>query len=120
MQTDPGDVVVAIAEGVLLLDVAGPVQVLHWAGHRIRFASPDGAPVHTDVGAPLGAERAIDDLAARADTRIAPGYAVGEALSPDPVRVGWRVPNWRNGFRASPHSRMPSICVTDGSSPRRA
>ncbi|WP_433710717.1 helix-turn-helix domain-containing protein [Nocardia sp. CA-084685] len=48
-----GDIVVAVSDGVLL-DVAGPVQVLHWAGHRIRFASPDGRAVCTDVGAPLG------------------------------------------------------------------
>ncbi len=87
MESDRGDVVVAIAEGVLLLDVAGPVQVLHWAGHRIRFASPDGAPVRTDVGAPLGVEGAIDDLAARADTLLVPGYAVGESLPPELVRA---------------------------------
>ncbi|WP_433759966.1 GlxA family transcriptional regulator [Nocardia sp. CA-135398] len=77
-----GDIVVAVSDGVLLLDVAGPVQVLHWAGHRIRFASPDGCAVSTDVGAPLGVEGAITDFTGRIDTLVVPGYAVGEPIRP--------------------------------------
>jgi hypothetical protein len=57
-----GDVVGAVSDGVLMLDVAGPVQVLHWAGRRIRFASPDGTPVRTDVGVPLGVDGALGEL----------------------------------------------------------
>ncbi|BDU00831.1 GlxA family transcriptional regulator [Nocardia sputorum] len=69
-----GDVVVAVADGVLMLDVAGPAQVLHWAGRRIRFASPDGAPVRTDVGVPLGVDGTLSELSATVDTLLVPGY----------------------------------------------
>ncbi|MBF6301146.1 GlxA family transcriptional regulator [Nocardia amamiensis] len=70
-----GDVVVAVSDGVLMLDVAGPVQVLHWAGHRIRFASPDGAPVRTDVGVPLGVDGALSEFGGAIETLLVPGYA---------------------------------------------
>ncbi|WP_253787324.1 GlxA family transcriptional regulator [Nocardia amikacinitolerans] len=103
MEQDRGDVVVAIAEGVLLLDVAGPVQVLHWAGHRVRFASPDGAPARTDVGAPLGVEGSIDELAPRADTLLVPGYAVGAPLPADLVRSV--------GAAARSARRVASVCT---------
>ncbi|MET8778611.1 DJ-1/PfpI family protein [Nocardia sp. NPDC004654] len=103
MEQDRGDVVVAIAEGVLLLDVAGPVQVLHWAGHRVRFASPDGAPVRADVGVPLGVEGSIDELASHADTLLVPGYAVDGPLPPALVRsVGAAAPSAR---------RVASVCT---------
>ncbi|WP_280258755.1 GlxA family transcriptional regulator [Nocardia abscessus] len=69
-----GDVVVAVSDGVLMLDVAGPVQVLHWAGRRIRFASPDGTPVRTDVGVPLGVDGALGELSGEVDTLLVPGY----------------------------------------------
>lgn len=69
------DVVVAVSDGVLMLDVAGPVQVLHWAGHRIRFASPDGAPVRTDVRVPLGVDGALGDVGGSVETLVVPGYS---------------------------------------------
>ncbi|MGK8524373.1 GlxA family transcriptional regulator [Nocardia asteroides] len=75
-----GGVVVAVSDGVLMLDVAGPVQVLHWAGHRIRFASPDGAAVRTDVGVPLGVDGALGELGASADTLLVPGYPPQERV----------------------------------------
>ncbi|MEV0293743.1 helix-turn-helix domain-containing protein [Nocardia sp. NPDC050710] len=85
-----GDIVVAIDDGVMLLDAAGPGQVWHWAGQRVRFASPDGRAVVTDIGAPLGVEGAISEFAGRIDTLVVPGYAVGEPVSAalvDAVRV---------------------------------
>ncbi|WP_330231544.1 GlxA family transcriptional regulator [Nocardia sp. NBC_00508] len=69
------DVLVAVSDGVLMLDVAGPVQVLHWAGHRVRFASPDGAPVRTDVGVPLGVDGALGDFGGPIETLLVPGHA---------------------------------------------
>ncbi|MEO3790726.1 GlxA family transcriptional regulator [Nonomuraea sp. B10E15] len=70
------DVVVALYEGVVLLDVAGPVQVLHnSAGYRVRHASVDGRPVRTDVGVPLGADLALSELDRPIDTLLVPGYA---------------------------------------------
>ncbi|WP_369637679.1 GlxA family transcriptional regulator [Nocardia sp. JMUB6875] len=71
----PADIVVAVADGVVLLDLAGPVQVLHWAGHRIRFASPDGRPVRTDVGVEIGIDCTLADFAGPIDTVMVPGYA---------------------------------------------
>lgn len=41
MKTE-SDVVVVVGDGVVLLDVAGPVQVLHGTGYRVRLASPSG------------------------------------------------------------------------------
>ncbi|MFE7795994.1 GlxA family transcriptional regulator [Nocardia sp. NPDC057440] len=98
-----GAVVVAISDGVLLLDIAGPVQVLHWAGHHVRFASPDGRPVRTDVGAPLGVECAITDLAGGIDTLIVPGYAAHERVSPALVQSVGAV---AEGVR-----RIASVCT---------
>ncbi|MFJ1455559.1 GlxA family transcriptional regulator [Nocardia sp. N2S4-5] len=82
MGSDRGDVVVALAEGALLLDIAGPVQVLHWAGRRVRFASPDGGSVRTDVGLTVGVNGAMGEFAGRVDTLVVPGYPVAEALPP--------------------------------------
>lgn len=75
------DVVVAVSDGVLMLDVAGPVQVLHWAGHRIRFASPDGAPVRTDVGVPLGVDGTLGGLGGSVGTLVVPGYSPQDRVS---------------------------------------
>ncbi|MEU2121238.1 GlxA family transcriptional regulator [Nocardia niwae] len=98
-----GDVVVAVSDGVLMLDVAGPVQVLHWAGRRIRFASPDGAPVRTDVGVPLGVDGALSELSAAVDTLLVPGYPPEERVPGelvDAVRVA-----------AGAARRVASVCT---------
>ncbi|WP_433333343.1 GlxA family transcriptional regulator [Spirillospora sp. CA-294931] len=69
------NVVVAVDHGVVLLDVAGPMQVLHGAGgYRIRLASADGRPVRTDVGVTLEAELALDEAGPPLDTLVVPGY----------------------------------------------
>ncbi|MEU7141887.1 DJ-1/PfpI family protein [Nocardia sp. NPDC046473] len=80
------DVVVVVSEGVILLDVAGPVQVLHWAGHRVLFVSPDGTDVCTDVGVPLGVSGAVDDLTGSIDTLLVPGYPPEQRIPDDLVR----------------------------------
>ncbi|MEU8199749.1 DJ-1/PfpI family protein [Streptosporangium sp. NPDC049046] len=70
------DLVVALYDGVVLLDVAGPVQILHGSrGYRIRHASVDGRPVRTDVGVPLGADLALGEIDGPIDTLLVPGYA---------------------------------------------
>lgn len=97
------DVVVAIADGVLLLDLAGPVQVLHWAGERVLFASPDGAAVTTDVGATVGVAGAIGEFAGRIDTLVVPGYEVREAVSPALVGAVGEV--------AGAARRVASVCT---------
>ncbi|WP_280272925.1 hypothetical protein [Nocardia wallacei] len=88
MGSDRGDVVVALAEGALLLDIAGPVQVLHWAGRRVRFASPDGETVRTDVALTVGVNGAMDEFAGSVDTLVVPGYPVAGARPPRQVPPG--------------------------------
>ncbi|ARX85250.1 MULTISPECIES: GlxA family transcriptional regulator [Streptomyces] len=68
------DVVVVVGDGVVLLDVAGPVQVLHGTGYRVRLASPRGRSVVTDTGIPLGVELAVEDVPETVDTVLVPGY----------------------------------------------
>ncbi|WP_069161457.1 GlxA family transcriptional regulator [Nocardia altamirensis] len=80
-----GDVVVAVADGVMLVDVAGPVQVFDWAGHRVRFASPDGEAVRTNVGVPLGVSCAIGDVDGAVDTLLVPGYPHQQDVSAELV-----------------------------------
>ncbi|MBH0776483.1 GlxA family transcriptional regulator [Nocardia bovistercoris] len=82
-----GEVVVAVADGVLMLDVAGPAQVWHWAGRRVRFASPDGRPARTDIGAPLGVDCALAEVDSKIDTLVVPGYPPEEMVSPPLVRA---------------------------------
>ncbi|MEV0761033.1 GlxA family transcriptional regulator [Nocardia sp. NPDC050435] len=98
-----GDVVVAVADGSPVLDIAGPVQVLHWAGRRVLLASVDGKPVQTDFGAPLGVAGALADFTDAVDTLLVPGYAFTDTLSPDLVQ----------GVRdiAGAARRVASICT---------
>lgn len=70
------EVVVVVHDGVVLLDVAGPVQVLHGSGgYRVRLASVDGRPVRTDVGVPLDVELALHQVRHRFDTLLVPGLS---------------------------------------------
>ncbi|AZS71461.1 AraC family transcriptional regulator [Streptomyces lydicus] len=73
MKTE-SDVVVVVGDGVVLLDVAGPVQVLHGTGYRVRLASPSGRAVVSDTGIPLGVELALEDVSETVDTVMVPGY----------------------------------------------
>jgi transcriptional regulator GlxA family with amidase domain len=76
---DRRDVVVVVCEGVVLLDLAGPVQVLNSAdGYRVRLASLDGRAVRSDTGVVLGVDCALSDVAGRVDTVVAPGPPPGQ------------------------------------------
>lgn len=75
---DQRDVVVVVCEGVVLLDLTGPVQVFTGAGgYRIRLASLDGQPVRTDTGVVLGADRALSEVDPSVDTVVVPGPTPG-------------------------------------------
>jgi transcriptional regulator GlxA family with amidase domain len=75
---DQRDVVVVMCEGVVLLDLTGPVQVFNGAGgYRTRLASLDGRPVRTDTGVVLGADLALSEVDTPADTVVVPGPAPG-------------------------------------------
>lgn len=75
-----------MSDGVLLLDVAGPVQVFNEAGgYRVLLASLDGRPVRTDVGISLSVDLALSDLDGALDTLVVPGYPSHEfsTLAPE-------------------------------------
>jgi transcriptional regulator GlxA family with amidase domain len=100
------DVVVAVYDGVVLLDAAGPMQVLHGSGgYRIRLASVDGRSVRTDIGVPLGVDLALDDVEGPVDTLLIPGYA-----HPDGDRPGEA---YLNLLRDISHRarRVASVCT---------
>ncbi len=64
--------------GVVLLDLAGPVQVLDGAGgYRVRLASLDGRPVRSDTGVVLDVDCALSDVDDRLDTVVVPGPLPG-------------------------------------------
>jgi transcriptional regulator GlxA family with amidase domain len=76
----PHDVVVLLADGVQLLDVAGPVDVLDAANrlgaappYRVRLASPAGADVRTGGGVVLRADLDLDRLTGPLGTLLVPG-----------------------------------------------
>lgn len=96
----------AIYDGVVLLDVAGPVQMLHGSGgYRIRHASVDGRPVRTDVGVPLGADLALGELDGPIGTLLVPGYA-----PPDGERPGEAFLNVLRDLGGRAH-RVASVCT---------
>ncbi|WP_187284444.1 GlxA family transcriptional regulator [Streptomyces sp. uw30] len=75
---DRHDVVVVVGEGVVLLDLAGPVQVLSSAGgYRVRLASLDGRAVRSDTGVVLSVDCALSDVVERVGTVVVPGPAPG-------------------------------------------
>ncbi|MFE0021017.1 GlxA family transcriptional regulator [Amycolatopsis sp. NPDC059021] len=75
------EIVVVVCADVVLLDLAGPVQVLAGAGgYRVRLASVDGRPVRSDTGVVLGVDCALSEVDTPVDTVLVPG--------PPPDRLG--------------------------------
>ena len=71
-------VVVLAFDGVQLLDVAGPVDVLtsaneHGADYQVLIASVTGAPVRTSAGVRIAADAAFAELPRKVGTVIVPG-----------------------------------------------
>ncbi|CAM3373813.1 GlxA family transcriptional regulator [Kibdelosporangium persicum] len=98
--------IVAVSDGVLLLDVAGPVQVLNDAGgYRVRLASLDGRPVRADVGISLSVDLSLSSLDVAVDTLIVPGYPRHE--------LGTVAPALADSVRrmASRARRVVSVCT---------
>ncbi|SEU27326.1 GlxA family transcriptional regulator [Nonomuraea wenchangensis] len=101
-----GDVVFAVSDGVLLLDVAGPLQVFDSAGgYRVRLASVDGRPVRADVGISLSVDLALSELDGDVDTLVVPGYPRDEyaGVAPELVDAVRRV--------AAGARRVVSVCT---------
>lgn len=71
---DRRDAIVVVYAGVVLLDLAGPVQVFNSVGgYRVRLASLDGRAVCSDTGVVLGVDCALSDVTERVDTIVVPG-----------------------------------------------
>ncbi|CAL9540571.1 HTH-type transcriptional regulator CdhR [Nocardiopsis dassonvillei] len=83
-------VVFLVFDGVTMLDVSGPAEVLaaatrRGAAYTPLYASPDGAPVTTSIGAPLPVHTAAGDVPEPVDTVVVAG---GDDLVDRPMPPG--------------------------------
>jgi len=100
------EVVVVVCEGVVLLDLAGPVQVLTGAdGYRVRLASLDGRAVRSDTGVVLGVDCALSDVDSPVGTVVVPGPTPEQLDHFPPALVG-EVRRIGGGAR-----RVTSVCT---------
>ena len=68
------EVVLVVYDGVVVMDLAGPLQVLHGAGgYRVRLASPDGRAVDTDAGVRVDVALALPEIRWPVDTLLVAG-----------------------------------------------
>jgi len=111
-------VVIAVFDGVEVLDVTGPASVFSAAskllgrrgnGYRIRIAASAKGPVRTSTGVQIVADATLAEVAATADTVLLPGaiQITGDGPRPldlpDVVRwVARGAPHWR---------RIASVCT---------
>lgn len=83
-------VLIAVYDGVQLLDAVGPAEVFATAaklgggsGYRLLVASADGADVHSDSGLRFGVEAALSEVREPLDTLLVAGglgaYAAAES-----------------------------------------
>lgn len=102
--TAPHDVVVLLADGVQLLDLAGPLDVLDAANrlagsprYRVTLASPGGVDVRAGNGVVLRADTDLDRLTGPVGTLLVPGalpdpgsqsQVLGGRLDPVVARLG--------------------------------
>ncbi|SCE73286.1 transcriptional regulator, AraC family with amidase-like domain [Micromonospora coriariae] len=84
-----GDTVLFVLyDGVRLLDVTGPLEVLavaneHGGAYRSVLASPDGRDVVSSAGARLGADVALPDVTGPVGTLVVPGAPDWQAAAAD-------------------------------------
>ncbi|MGW3807346.1 GlxA family transcriptional regulator [Micromonospora sp. NPDC005113] len=81
-------VLFVVYDGVRLLDVTGPLEVLtvaneHGGAYRSVLASPDGRDVVSSAGARLGADVALPDVVAPVGTLVVPGAPDWQAAAAD-------------------------------------
>ncbi|HMG26421.1 MAG TPA: DJ-1/PfpI family protein, partial [Acidimicrobiia bacterium] len=74
MASEHHEVVVVAFDGLQLLDLAGPVEVLRTATrlgasppYRTVIATPDGRPVRSESGVSVGADVSLADLSRSCD-----------------------------------------------------
>ncbi|MEV7231994.1 DJ-1/PfpI family protein [Polymorphospora sp. NPDC051019] len=100
------EVVLVVYDGAVVMDVAGPFQVLDGAGgYRIRLASPDGRSVRTDVGVRMDVDVALPEVHGPVDTLLVAGYPTAAGSRP-PTTLVEQVR--RLGRRAR---RVASVCT---------
>ena len=106
MAGEAREIVLVVYDGVVIMDLAGPLQVLHGAGgYRVRLASPDGRAVETDAGVRVDAALALPDIRWPVDTLLVAGYSPGSGR---PVPAGLARQVRRVGRRAR---RVASVCT---------
>jgi transcriptional regulator GlxA family with amidase domain len=115
---DVRQVVIAVYDGVEVLDVTGPASVFSAAskllgrgrgGYRVRLAATAAGPVRTSTGVQLVADASLAEVTGIADTVVVPGAIAVTADGPRPVElpdvVHWvthGAPHWR---------RIASVCT---------
>lgn len=105
----PHEVAFLVFDGVKLLDVSGPAEVLAeanraGAAYRLRFLSPDGDAVQTSIGTRLQ----VDGPAAEKDAIDTLIVAGGDRLVDRPIEAGLLDAARRLSARAQ---RVSSVCT---------
>jgi transcriptional regulator GlxA family with amidase domain len=115
---DVRQVVIAVFDGVEVLDVTGPASVFSAAskllgrgrrGYRLRIAATATGPVRTSTGVQLVADATLTDVAATADTVVVPGAIEITRAGPRPLDLP-EVVRWLAGG-APQWRRVASVCT---------
>jgi transcriptional regulator GlxA family with amidase domain len=115
---DLRQVVIAVFDGVEVLDVTGPASVFSAAskllgrgrrGYRLRVAATAKGPVRTSTSVQLVADATLTEVAAIADTVVVPGAIEITRAGPRPLHLP-EVVNWL--ARGAPRwRRAASVCT---------
>ncbi|WP_246257655.1 GlxA family transcriptional regulator [Amycolatopsis anabasis] len=109
--TDHRDVVVLFEDGVVALDVAGPMDVfmgakMAGARYRVRTASPGGVPIRAANGLRMAPDLAVEELSGPIDTLVVTGGAATVGAAPGGSALAAEV------RRLAPRTRrVASVCV---------
>jgi transcriptional regulator GlxA family with amidase domain len=111
-------VVIAVFDGVEVLDVTGPASVFSAAskllergrgGYRVRLAATTAGPVRTSTGVQIVADATLAEVARTADTVVLPGSIRITVDGPEPLELP-EVVSWV--ARGAPHwRRIASVCT---------
>lgn len=82
-------ILIVVFDGVQGLDVLGPAEVFAAAGHEVRTASTDGAPVRTSSGVTLQPDGALPSAWTAIDTLVVAGGGGTPAALADRTLIGW-------------------------------
>jgi transcriptional regulator GlxA family with amidase domain len=118
--TDPRRVAIALYDGVELLDVTGPAEVMATAtrvldvrgraGYEVRLAAATSSPVTTSSGLRLLPDLTFAEHAGRWDTLVVPGALRAGATAPAEAMVVPEVVDWLRA-RAPETDRVAAVCA---------